>query len=101
MKKIIVAMAVVGSLAGASLATSAPAFADGFNFSFNTGNVAMGFNDGYYDNHRRWHKWHNKREAREWRARFSDRYRDARHRDADHDGIPNAFDDHPNNPHRN
>jgi len=100
MKKIIVALAVVGSLTGASMAVMSPAFADGFNFSFNTGNVAMGFSDGYYDNNRHWHKWRNAREAREYRTRFSDHYRAARHHDADHDGIPDAVDKHPNNPRR-
>ena len=101
MKKVLIAIALVGSMTGASMvATTAPALADGFAFSFNTGNVAMGFSDGYYDNNRHWHKWHNKREAREWKARFGDRYRDARHHDADHDGIPDSRDNHPNNPRR-
>ena len=101
MKKVLIAIALVGSMTGASMvASTAPALADGFNFSFNTGNVAMGFSDGYYDNNRKWHKWHNKREAREYRTRFSDRYREARHHDADHDGIPDNRDHHPNNPRR-
>ncbi len=115
MKKIILAMAVVGSMTGVSMvAMSAPALADGFSFSFDSGNVGLAFSDGYYDNNRQWHKWRNKREAREYRTRYKHNYNNRRHRDSDHDGIPNRvdrdrdgdgvpnrFDDSPNNPRRN
>ncbi len=115
MKKVLIAIALVGSMTGASMvATTAPALADGFSFSFDTGNVGMAFSDGYYDNHRQWHKWRNAREAREYRTRYQHNWNNRRHRDADHDGIPNAvdrdrdndgvpnrFDSQPNNPRRN
>ena len=116
MKKIILAIAIVGSMAGAAMvATSAPALAaSGFSFSFDTGGVSMAFSDGYYDRHRVWHKWRNAREAREYRTRYSHNWNNRRHRDADRDGIPNRFDrdrdndgvpnrfdSNPNNPRRN
>jgi len=115
MKKILLAVAIVGSMTGATMiATSAPALADSFSFSFNTGDVSMAFSDGYYDSQRKWHKWRNAREAREYKARYKHQWNNRRHRDADRDGIPNRFDrdrdndgvpnrfdSNPNNPRRN
>ncbi len=101
MKKILMAMALVGSMTGVTMiASTGPAAADGFNFSFDTGNVAMAFSDGYYDNHRVWHKWRNSRESREYRTRYREHYNSRRHRDRDRDGVPDFRDDHPNNPRR-
>jgi hypothetical protein len=88
---------------------STPAVArEAFSFSFDTGNVAFAYSDGYWDHDHHWHKWRNAREGREYRARFSDHYDNHRHthmpnkgwRDNDHDGVPNRFDDRPNNPYR-
>ncbi len=112
MKKLLMAAAIVGTFASVSVitvATSAPAYADGFAFSFDTGAVRMGYRDGYWDNSHQWHKWRNEREAREFRTRFADHYNHVYHtrvhnagwRDDDHDGVPNALDRHPENPFRN
>ncbi len=94
MKKILIAIAVMGSMTGATMvATSAPAMAaSNFSFSFNTGDVSMAFSDGYYDSQRRWHKWRTSREAREYRTRYGHNWQNRRHRDSDRDGIPNRFD---------
>ncbi len=108
MKKLSITLAICGALALPAVLASTPSFArDSFAFSFDTGGVAMGFNNGYYDNERRWHNWRNAREAREFRARYSERYRHNRwdHRrrgygDWDHDGVPNRFDNAPRNPYR-
>ena len=101
MKKIIMAIALVGSMTSVSMvAGTVPAAAQGFNFSFDTGDVAMAYSDGYYDNHRTWHKWRNSREAREYRSRNREHYNHRRHRDSDGDGVPDFRDDHPNNPRR-
>ena len=101
MKKIIIAIALLGSMTSLSMvASTAPAVADGFNFSFNTGDVALAYSDGYYDNHREFHKWRNAREHREYRSRNREHYNARRHRDSDHDGVPDYRDDHPNNPNR-
>ena len=112
MKKLLMAAAVIGTFATASLVSvtaSAPAFAaDAFSFSFDTGAVRFGYSDGYWDNDHHFHKWRNAREAREFRARFGDRYQALKHtraknagwRDDDHDGVPNRADNHPENPYR-
>ncbi len=122
MKKITMALVIVGAFAGTSLSTSLPAAAcEAFSFSFNTGDVAFGYSDGYWDNKRQFHKWRSAREAREYRANFGSRYKHNRHtrernggwrdqdgdgisnrndRDRDGDGVPNRRDDAPNNPRR-
>jgi len=51
----------------------------GFNFSFDTGDVAYAYRDGYWDHHHNWHRWHSEREAREFRTRYEDRYDDRQH----------------------
>jgi len=113
MKKLLTAVAIVGSFATVSLATTAPAVArEAFSFSFDTGNVHMGYRNGYYDNRGRWHNWRSAREAREFRSRYNNRYSNRWYdsdrdgvpnrydRDRDGDGTPNRFDDRPNNPYR-
>ena len=104
------------ALSTASLAASVPASAQPSHFSFRVGNVAMGFNDGYYDRDHRWHHWRNAREHRWYRSNYASYYRSDRHRgwdqdrdgipnrfdrDRDNDGVPNRYDDRPNNPYRN
>ena len=113
MKKMFLMGAVaVLTVVGLSVSVPTPAAAqrDTFSFSFNTGDVAFAYSDGYYDNNRRWHKWRNAREHREFRNRYRDNYRDHRRsrernmgwlRDSDRDGVPNRFDDRPRNPYRN
>lgn len=104
---------------------AAPASAQPAHFSFRIGDVAMGFNDGYYDNYHRWHRWRNSREHEWYRANYArsyrgwghrgwdydrdhdgipnryDRYDNRYGRDRDHDGVPNRFDRRPDNPYRN
>ena len=109
MKKSAIVAAVVGAVAFGSLAGAPSATArDSFSFSFNTGDVAFAFSDGYWDRDHHWHRWHNSREAREYRHRFGDHYYARRHTafrnegwaDFDHDGVPNRLDDAPFDPHR-
>jgi hypothetical protein len=92
MKKLMIVAAICGAFTMISVGTSTPAAArDSFSFSFDTGNVYMGYRDGYYDNNHRWHRWRNAREHREYRNRYRTSYR-AMNRDQDHDGIPNRYD---------
>ena len=122
MKHLRLAAVVVGAVAALTFANASPASAkETFSFSFNTGDVAFAYSDGYWDRSHKWHKWHNTREAREYRSHYASNYTPARHtrvknggwRDQDHDGIPNAVDrdrdgdgrsnahdDAPNNPNR-
>src|SRR4051812_18791157 len=127
MKKLAIAVVLAAPLPGLSVGTSLPAMArDTFIFSFDTGNVAFGYSDGYWDHDHQWQKWRNSYEAPQYRARYSDHYEHRRHtrqqdngfhngwrdqdhdgvsdrhdRDRDGDGVPNRFDDAPNNRYRN
>lgn len=127
MKKFAIAALIVGTLAGGTLGASLPTMArDSFSFSFNTGDVAFGYSDGYWDNNRQWHRWRNSHEARQYRAQYGERYQHRKHtrqqgngwrngwrdqdhdgvsdrhdRDRDGDGVSNRRDDAPNNPRRN
>lgn len=103
MKKLTLATVVLAAALGAgAMTTSMPAQArDAFMFSFDTGNVAFAYSDGYWDHNRRWHRWRDAREAREFRARYSDRYHHRHSRyypnrgwrgDRDRDGVPNRYD---------
>jgi hypothetical protein len=105
-------MTVLGAVGAAVLAITLPAAPaaarDSFAFSFDVGNVRMGYSDGYWDNNHQWHSWRNSREHRAYRNQYHDRYANSRHnrhknggwRDNDGDGVPNRQDDHPNNPRR-
>src|SRR5690242_7512413 len=107
-----------GALSTAGLFAAAPAAAQPSHFSFRVGDVAIGFDDAYYDNYHRWHRWRDAREHEWYRANYARNYRGWHHRgwgyDRDHDGIPNRFDRdrdndgvpnwrdrRPNNPYRN
>ena len=123
MKKLTMALVIVGAFADTSLGTSLPAAArEAFSFSFDTGAVAFAYSDGYWDNNRQWHSWRNAREARQYRANYGSRFKHRRHtrernngwrgdmdrdgisnrndRDRDGDGVSNRRDDAPNNPYR-
>ncbi len=102
MKRLTLIALAAGSLAGVALSAAVPtsAMAQGFSFSFDTGNVAAAYSDGYWDHNHRWHRWHSAREAREYRARFAPRYYHMPRyrapnmgwRDEDRDGVPNRYD---------
>ena len=86
MKNALKAMLIAG-VVGSSALAAAPADAypvrSGVSVYFNTGNVAVGYRDGYYDNHRRWHRWANHRDWIAYRnhphTRYYDRNYDRRH----------------------
>lgn len=81
-------------------------------FSFRTGDVVFGFQDGYYDRSNQWRPWRNAREREWYRVNYRDNYRGYRRdqdrdgirdrydRDRDGDGVPNRVDRRPNNPYR-
>jgi hypothetical protein len=107
-KYLLAAVAVIGlAVVIPTVAAPTPAQAQGiFSFSFDTGDVRMAYRDGYYDSRGRWHGWRDAREAREFRARYGNRYRDMDRdgipnrfdRDRDGDGVPNRYDNRPNRP---
>src|ERR1700709_2604786 len=88
------------ALAGTMLATTGTADAQNYNhynrhrhyhhnrdnsvLSLVFGNVAYGYNDGYWDNNHSWHRWSNDGEYRNYRQ-YGSNYHDWRHdRDGDH-----------------
>jgi hypothetical protein len=85
--------AIALALAGATFATTGVSSADGFAIStsnrdrghattgiaFDFGNVAFGYQDGYWDNGHRWHKWRNRGDHDNYRSQHGDNYRDGNH----------------------
>ena len=119
MNKLTLAAVLAATLIGGTMTAAAPAQAQGFNFSFNTGDVAFAYSDGYWDRNRNWHSWRSSRELREFRRSHGHLYNNTRHtrvrnqgwrdqdgdgipnrvdRDKDGDGVPNRFDNRPNSP---
>jgi hypothetical protein len=111
MKTSLKILLAAGALCTAGLTGTVPASAQS-GFSFRVGDVALGYNDGYYDRGHRWHGWRNQRERDWYRVNYSHQYRGYRHdrdrdgvpnrfdRDRDGDGVPNYRDRRPNNPNR-
>lgn len=82
MKSIRIASVIVGAIAAVTLANMSPVQAgDAFAFSFNTGDVAFAYSDGYWDRSHNWHGWRDAREHNEYRRYNGDAYRAARERD--------------------
>jgi hypothetical protein len=72
-------------LAGATLAFAGSADAAQIGVSVDVGNVAFGFQDGYWDRDHHWHHWRDQREARAYRHTAGSQYHSWRHdRDPDH-----------------
>ena len=72
-------------LAGVTLATAETAEAARVGVSLDIGNVAFGYQDGYWDQGHHWHAWRNRREANYYRHASGAEYHAWRHdRDADH-----------------
>src|ERR1051325_3651324 len=79
--KTLVIAAVIGAT---SLAAVAPAMAD-WSVSFNTGDVAFAYRDGYWDRYHRWHPWRDPDQWRWYRAHYANNYYDWDHeRDRDY-----------------
>jgi hypothetical protein len=84
MYKVLNGAIIVLGLAGATLAvTATPSAAVGI--SINVGDVAYGYQDGYWDHGHHWHHWRNEREMRDYRGASGSQYHEWKHdRDADH-----------------
>ena len=82
---------IVLGLAGASLAVASPASAQGIGVSVagvgvgvGFGNVAYGYQDGYWDHNHHWNNWQNDEEMRNYRSASNNHYNDWKH-DRDRD----------------
>ena len=51
-----------------------------------TGAIAFGYSDGYWDNSHNWHRWHDKNEMRAYRDHSGSHYYDRDHSHYDNDG---------------
>jgi len=85
--------AVALALAGATFATAGTANAAGISFgmsdngrhnsgtaiSFSFGDVAYGYQDGYWDNGHRWHQWRNSHDRDTYRGQHGGNYRSGNH----------------------
>ena len=48
---------------------------------FDFGNIAVGYRDGYQDNHHHWHHWNRRSDAMGYRSHYQQNYRDMNYRD--------------------
>ena len=72
MKSIITASLLAASFAFPPLLIAAPAQAQ--TIVFDVGNVGYGYRDGYVDRDRRYYRWRNADDARNYRSRYRDYY---------------------------
>lgn len=118
MKKTLKMTLIASAICTAGLAAITPASAQPTGFSFRVGDVAIAYQDGYYDHRNRWHHWRDAREHSWYRTNYRNRYYDRGRasygwrdsdrdgipnrydRDRDNDGTPNRYDRRPNNPYR-
>lgn len=85
MKLILKATLIASALAILPLSAAVPASARAA-VSFNFGNIAVGYRDGYWDNGHRWHRWSNHRDAVHYRAHYQGNYHNTYHYRAHNNG---------------
>jgi hypothetical protein len=93
MRMFLTGAAIALALAGTTLATTGTANAAGISIgisdngrhhastgiTFSFGDVAIGYQDGYWDNSHRWHKWRNRGDHDNYRRQHGDNYRNGYH----------------------
>jgi hypothetical protein len=78
LKIALAATLLLGSVsAGAGSANAA-------GIGFRIGDVSIGYSDGYYDTHHRWHRWARHEDMDAWRQAHAEGYHDWRHDDRRH-----------------
>src|SRR5438067_7705974 len=99
MKTSLKLLLAAGALCTAGFIGTVPAAAQShMGFSFRDGDVAFGYQDGYYDRYHHWRYWRNQRERDWYRVNYRHRWHGYRHdrdrydRDRDNDGVPNWAD---------
>jgi len=75
LKLALVAALLVGTAGAANAAVG---------ISFDIGNVAVGYSDGYWDNAHHWHKWAHRGDMAAYRSAHADGYHTWRHDDKRH-----------------
>ena len=74
----IIALGLASAAGSASMAYAA------VGVSFDIGNVAVGYSDGYLDNDHQYHQWAHRSDAEQYRAAHKDQYHSYRHDDPKH-----------------
>lgn len=76
--------ALIAGVAGlAAMAVAAPAVAQ-IGISVDFGDVALAYQDGYYDSHHHWHHWRHPDDWKNYRHAHPEHYHDYRHDDPHH-----------------
>ena len=90
MRMLLKGAAIALALVGTTFAIAGPSNAQGFGIStsnhrsgtaisFSFGDVAYGYQDGYWDNSHRWHKWRNRGDHDNYRSHQGNNYRNGYH----------------------
>jgi len=93
MRMLLKGAAIALALAGTMLVAAGTSNAAGISFTTNDrgrdhgstgisisfGDVAYGYQDGYWDNGHRWHKWRNSRDQQNYRNQHGGNYRNGNH----------------------
>ena len=93
MRMFLTGAAIALALAGTTLATTGTANAAGISIgmsdngrhnsgtaiSVSFGDVAYGYQDGYWDNGHRWHNWRNRHDRDNYRGQHGGNYRNGNH----------------------
>ena len=78
------AAVVAAALVGAMFSTAGVASAAGAAVTFSLGDVAFGYNDGYWDHGHKWHAWKNHDDMQSYRSAQNTHFHDWKHtRDPD------------------
>jgi hypothetical protein len=83
MRTILKGAAIALALAGATLGNAATANA-AVGVSFDIGNVAVGYSDGYMGTDQQYHPWAHPSDARRFRTAHKDQYHGYKHDDPNH-----------------
>lgn len=80
MKHGLKALLIASTIAVVPLVSAAPAEARArVGVVLNLGDIAFGYNDGYWDRDHRWHRWHNPQERYRYRVYYREHYYDRDH----------------------
>ncbi len=77
---------VAFALTGAALLPNGTATAADVTVGVNSGSIAFGYSDGYWDRDHAWHNWRNEQEASRWREGNREHYFDRKHAEERNEG---------------
>jgi len=79
MNRNLIAAIVAAGLVGAMFSTAGVASAAGAAVTFSLGDIAFGYNDGYWDHGHQWHAWQNHNDMQSYKSAQNSRYHDWKH----------------------